>query len=110
MPHRPDDAPAVLRELRLLDDPNLYFARAACKVVLDLHELLELSQEAFVERTRQWGTVGTAGGPGTEVRARTLARLLVGLTRRLAATAGVVRLAVPTGAGAGPRGRPGPHP
>ena len=34
MPHRPDDPPAALLELRLLDGPNLYFSRAACKVVL----------------------------------------------------------------------------
>ncbi|MCU1595957.1 MAG: cphA 2 [Frankiales bacterium] len=101
MPHRPTDAPAVLRELRLLDGPNLYFPRAACKVVLDLHELLELPADAFVARASAWGTVGTPGGAGTEIRARVLARLLIGLTRRLAATAGVGRLAV--------RSRPGPE-
>ena len=97
MPHRPADAPAVLLELRLLDGPNLYFPRAACKVVLDLHELLELPTAAFAA---QWGTP-QPGDPGTEVRARILARLLVGLTRRLAASAGVSRLAV--------RSRPGPE-
>ncbi len=97
MPHRPDDAPAVLRELRLLDGPNLYFSRAACKVVLDLHTLLDLPA---ADLTATWG-VARPGNPGSEVRARALARLLVALTRRLAATAGVGRLAV--------RSRPGPE-
>ncbi len=101
MPHRPDDAPAALRELRLLDGPNLYFPRAACKVVLDLTELLELPEAEF--RRKPWADgVARPGPPGSEVRSRVLARLLVGLTRRLAATAGVGRLAV--------RSRPGPEP
>lgn len=100
MPHRPDDAPAVLRELRLLDGPNLYFSRAACKVVLDVGELLALPEDAL--RSRFPADVpARAGAPGSEVRARVLARLLVGLTRRIARTAGVTRLAV--------RSRPGPE-
>ena len=90
----------MLRELRILDGPNLYFPRAACKVVLDLHELLELPASEFVARTSAWGSVAKPGEPGTEIRARVLSRLLVGLTRQLAATAGVGRLAV--------RSRPGP--
>ena len=77
MPHRPDDAPATLVELRLLDGPNLYFSRAACKVVLDI-------------------------GDASEVGARALAREVEARTRKLAATAGVGRLAV--------RSRPGPEP
>ena len=69
MPHRPDDAPDNLVELRLLDGPNLYFPRAACKVVLAV--------------------------PGLgEKDTRALCRQLVLRTRELAATAGVTRLAV----------------
>jgi cyanophycin synthetase len=103
MPHRPDDAPAALGELRLLDGPNLYFSRAACKVVLDLDEVLGLSEQQFAARAAGWGeTVARPGPPGSAVRSRVLARLLVGVTRRLAATAGVTRLAV--------RSRPGPEP
>ncbi len=82
MPHRPDDAPANLIELRLLDGPNLYFPRAACKVVLDV------SAELAV--------------PKAEARARQLARELEARVRQLAATAGTTRLAV--------RSRPGPEP
>ena len=68
MPHRPDDAPDNLLELRLLDGPNLYFARAAAKVVLAV--------------------------PGTEADIRVLARTVTKTVRELAATAGVGRLAV----------------
>ena len=100
MPHRPDDAPACLRELRLLDGPNLYFSRAAAKVVLDVGHVLALDEAGF--RALGWiGTVSRPGPAGSEVRARVLARSLVDVTRRLAATAGVRRLAV--------RSRPGPE-
>ena len=82
MPHRPDGHPPGLLELRLLDGPNLYFPRAACKVVLDISAELT--------------------GPRAELQARTVARDTVVRARALAATAGVTRLAV--------RSRPGPEP
>ncbi|MCU1623901.1 MAG: Mur ligase [Frankiales bacterium] len=82
MPHRPDQHPPALLELRLLDGPNLYFPRAACKVVLDVSAELRI--------------------PNAEARARQLARELEARTRQLAATAGTTRLAV--------RSRPGPEP
>ena len=103
MPHRPDDAPATLVELRLLDGPNLYFPRAAAKVVLDLGPVLVLPEADLLARAAAWGErPPRAGAPGSEVRARVVARLLVGVTRRLASTAGVDRLAV--------RARSGPEP
>ncbi len=102
MPHRPDDAPTSLVELRLLDGPNLYFPRAACKVVLDLTPLLLLPEADLRARLAAWGQKAPrVGQPGSEVRARVLARVLVGVTRGLARTAGVGRLAV--------RSRPGPE-
>ncbi|HUR12903.1 MAG TPA: Mur ligase family protein [Mycobacteriales bacterium] len=103
MPHRPDPAPPALVELRLLDGPNLYFARAACKVVLDVSGLLLLPEEELRDRAAAWGTsLGRGGTAGSEVRARAVSRVLAAVTRRLAATAGVARLAV--------RSRPGPEP
>jgi cyanophycin synthetase len=101
VPHRPDPAPPALLELRLLDGPNLYFARAACKVVLDVVPLLLLPEDALRERAAGWGVpAGRCGPPGSEVRARVVSRLLAAVARRLAATAGVSRLAI--------RSRPGP--
>lgn len=103
MPHRPDDAPAALLELRLLDGPNLWFPRAACKVVLDVSAVLTLSDQDFCARATCWGEpVGRSGTAGSQLRARAVARLVAGLTRRLARTAGVDRLAV--------RSRSGPEP
>ena len=102
VPHRPDDAPAALLELRLLDGPNLYFARAACKVVLDIDTALRLPDDGLRALAEQWGVrPGRFGPPASEVRARAVSRLLAEVTRRLAATAGVGRLAV--------RSRPGPE-
>jgi cyanophycin synthetase len=101
VPHRPDPAPPALLELRLLDGPNLYFTKAACKVVLDVEALLLLPEDQLRERAARWGTPVTRCGPvASEVRARVVSRLLAAVTRRLAATAGVSRLAV--------RSRPGP--
>ncbi len=103
MPHRPDAAPPALLELRLLDGPNVYFSSPACKVVLDLTSVLLMSEDAVRALAASWGlATGRYGEPASEVRARAVSRLLAGLTRRLAATAGVSRLAV--------RSRPGPEP
>ncbi len=102
MPHRPDDAPACLVELRVLDGPNLYFPRAAVKVVLDvtrLHALSEPDLTAYAAAVN--GGEARPGRPGTEVRNRAVAGLLASATRRLATAAGSGRLAV--------RSRPGPE-
>ena len=97
MPHRPDDAPAGLRELRLLDGPNLYFSRAAAKVVVDVAPLIALKEAAFLHQAAAWGEPGgRPGAAGSEVRARAVARLLAKVTRRLAAATGTTRLAVRT--------------
>jgi cyanophycin synthetase len=100
MPHRPDEHPDALVELRLLDGPNLYFPKAACKVVLDVSSVLLLPEAELQEL---WDDrAGRPTPPGSEMRARAVAKQLVAVTRQLAATAGVSRLAV--------RSRPGPEP
>ena len=100
MPHRPETAPLGLHELRLLDGPNLYFPRAAAKIVLAVGPLLELDESAFAARLTQWGEpVGRPTAAGSEVRLRAVARLLARLTRRLALGAGTTRLAVRTRTG-----------
>ncbi|HVE63653.1 MAG TPA: Mur ligase family protein [Mycobacteriales bacterium] len=103
MPHAPDPRPATLVELRVLDGPNLYFPRAAVKVVLDVRHLLELPDSDFVAATAQFGAAAARPGrPGTDRRLRTLARALASVARRLAGLGGAKRLAV--------RSRPGPEP
>ncbi len=92
----------TLVELRVLDGPNLYFPRAAIKVVLDIHELLSLDETGFADvAARSGGAEPRPGRAGTDRRLRAVARLLATVTRRLATSGGANRLAV--------RSRPGPE-
>ena len=92
-----------LRELRVLDGPNLYFTRPAIKLTLDVGPWLVLTDERARRLSRRAGipSVATAGAPGSDQRRRFIARLAVHLTRELA-EATETHLAV--------RGRPGPNP
>ena len=92
-----------LRELRVLDGPNLYFTRPAIKLTLDVGPWLVLTDERARRLSRRAGIppVATAGAPGSDQRRRFIARLAVHLTRELA-EATETHLAV--------RGRPGPNP
>jgi cyanophycin synthetase len=89
-------------ELRVLEGPNIYFPRPAVKLTLAVPGWLR-SAEPRVERTMHaLGVPGAAGSVGSERRRRAVARLATGLTRAVAAGAGVRRLAV--------RARPGTEP
>ncbi len=96
-------AAGSLVELRLLEGPNLYFPRAAVKLTLDA------SAVASCPAT-QARTLATAlglgrdrpGEPGTSQRQALTMRLLRSLARRVAAEAGVTRLALRARAGAEP--------
>ena len=92
-----------LVELRVLEGPNLYFTRPAVKVVLAVPGWLR-APESAVERAAERLGIGAvrAGGPGSEQRRRTTARIAALVTRRVAAASGARRLAV--------RARSGPEP
>src|SRR5438105_2644116 len=92
-----------LRELRVLDGPNLYFTRPAIKLTLDVGPWLVLPDERARRLSRRAGipSAATAGAPGSDQRRRFIARLAVHVTRELA-EATQTQLAV--------RGRPGPNP
>jgi len=103
VPHAPEPRPDTLVELRVLDGPNLYFPRAAVKVVLDVSNLLDLAESDFTDVVSDFGAVESRPGQaGTDRRVRALARSAAALTRRLAELGGSTRLAV--------RSRPGPEP
>ena len=91
MPHRPDDAPAYPASSSGSSTDRTSTSRApprrSCSTSTALLDLPRADLRARAA-ARASGSPAT-GGPGTEVRARVLARLLVGTTRRLAATAGV---------------------
>ncbi len=96
----PGAAAAV--EVRVLDGPNLYFPRPALKLTLEVPGWLRAGGGTVARVQRALDVPGDPGAPGSEQRVRTTARIAVSLTRRLAAEAGVTRLAV--------RARPGPAP
>jgi len=86
----------------VLDGPNLYFPRAAVKVVLDVGRLLDLDEATMRATAERLGSAEPRPGrPGSEVRGRAVAGMLARATRRLASAAGSGRLAV--------RSRPGPE-
>jgi cyanophycin synthetase len=99
-----------LRELRVLDGPNLYFTRPAVKLTIDAGPWLGARRATLEGAARRAGLSEGGrgrradvrpGAPGTETRRRFVVRMAVHLTRRLAHAAGAA-LAV--------RGRPGPLP
>jgi len=99
-----DEADRVrLRELRVLDGPNLYFTRPAIKLTLRVTPWLGLAEDRAEYLTHRAG-FQAANHPGvaqSEQRRRYVARFAVHLTRALADATGT-QLAV--------RGRPGPEP
>jgi cyanophycin synthetase len=88
-------------EVRVLDGPNLYFPRPAIKLTLTVDGWLRASEARVASTLRGLDLNGEAGVPGSEQRARTVARIAEALTRRLAAATGVTRLAVRARAGPG---------
>src|SRR3954463_5835181 len=105
MPDEPDGVapPPSLVELGLLIGPNLYFPRPAAKLTLDITGLLLLPIERAQALAAHLGLTSAGPGPaGSAFRRRFAARGVARLVRRLAAEAGVSRLAV--------RSRPGPGP
>jgi cyanophycin synthetase len=101
MPHRPDEAPPGLVELRLLDGPNLYFPTATVKVVLDVSGPLHAPDlGSWAEGLGQADT--RPGTPDSDLRRKALLRVAATTTRGLAAAAGTGRLAVRARSGPGP--------
>ncbi|MGA8978734.1 MAG: Mur ligase, partial [Pedococcus sp.] len=97
-------APAVsATEVRVLEGPNLYFAKPAIKVSLELPGYLSAAEADLVTIARSVGLRSSRpGAPGTEQRQRFVMRLVERATRRLAAASGTTRLGV--------RSRPGSDP
>lgn len=93
-----------LVELRLLDGPNLYFTRAATKLVLDIGALSDLSA---ADATALATAVGLSrvrpGDPDSAHRQRFAMRLVARLVRRVALDAGTARLGLRVRAGSGLR-------
>lgn len=76
-------------EVRTLEGPNLYFDRAAMKVVLDVAPLIQAPQREVRRLARRLGTsVDAPGRRGSGERQAVAARLVRRLVRRMAAADG----------------------
>ena len=89
-----------VRELRILDGPNVYFPRPAVKLTLEIHGWLRATGVRLERLATDLGMPEStrAGDPGTDHRQRFTARAGAHVTRAIAGATGT-RLAV--------RGRPG---
>ena len=82
-----------LVELRVLDGPNLYFPRAAIKLVLDVGPLIDLDSADAAALASAVGLAGArTGGQRTGQRQRFAITLVARVVRRLAAASGTARL------------------
>jgi cyanophycin synthetase len=89
------DATVTVAEVRVLEGPNLYFAKPAVKVSLELPGYLDAQERVLIDLARRIGLRGSRpGAPGSEQRQRFVARVVERAVRRLATTSGTSRLGV----------------
>src|SRR5690348_8899797 len=85
----------TVTEVRVLEGPNLYFAKPAVKVTLDLPGYLSADEAELVALAARTGMPGARpGAPGTEARQRFVMRLVERAVRLTAAASGTTRLGV----------------
>ncbi|MEO5745297.1 MAG: tetratricopeptide repeat protein [Terracoccus sp.] len=101
---RPSRPPGVhVDEVRVLDGPNLYFARPAIKVSLHLPGYLDLRRIECEALARRLGMRSARPGKrGSELRQRFVMRVMRNVTRRLGTEVGAGRLGVRVRAGREP--------
>ena len=89
------DATVTVAEVRVLEGPNLYFAKPAVKVSLELPGYLDAQERVLIDLARRIGLRSSRpGAPGSEQRQRFVARVVERAVRRLATTSGTSRLGV----------------
>jgi cyanophycin synthetase len=93
-----------ITEVRVLEGPNLYFAKPAIKVTLELPGYLAADEAVLVDLAPRIGLRSSrVGAPGTEQRQRFTMRVVERAVRRLAAASGTTRLGVRTRPGSTPQ-------
>ncbi|HEX5426830.1 MAG TPA: tetratricopeptide repeat protein [Pedococcus sp.] len=93
-----------ITEVRVLEGPNLYFAKPAIKVTLELPGYLAADEAVLVDLASRIGLRSSrVGAPGTEQRQRFTMRVVERAVRRLAAASGTTRLGVRTRPGSTPQ-------
>jgi cyanophycin synthetase len=92
--------PVEVREVRVLDGPNLYFARPAVKVSLNLPGYLALERRYAVELAERCGLRSPRPGrPNTAQRQRFVMRFAAHMMRRVVGGVGPKRITVRTRTG-----------
>jgi cyanophycin synthetase len=97
-------SPAVgVTEVRVLEGPNLYFAKPAIKVSLELPGYLSADEGTLTAlAARIEMRSARPGAPGTEQRQRFVMRVVERAVRRLASASGTTRLGVRVRPGSAP--------
>jgi cyanophycin synthetase len=96
------ESAVVVTEVRVLEGPNLYFAKPAIKVTLQLPGYLSADAAALSALALRVGLRSSRpGAPGTEQRQRFVMRLVRRAVRALAQASGTSRLGVRVRAGQG---------
>src|SRR4051794_37137952 len=97
------DPAVAVTEVRVLEGPNLYFAKPAIKVSLELPGYLGADEQVLTDLAARVGLrSANPGAPGTEQRQRFVMRLVERAVRRLAAASGTTRLGVRVRPGSAP--------
>jgi cyanophycin synthetase len=92
--------PVEVREVRVLDGPNLYFARPAVKISLSLPGYLALERRYAIELAERCGLrTPRPGKPNTEQRQRFVMRFAAHVMRRVVSGVGPRRITVRTRTG-----------
>jgi cyanophycin synthetase len=99
-----EPAPAVaVTEVRVLEGPNLYFAKPAIKVSLELPGYLAADEQTLTDLARRIDLRSAhPGAAGTEQRQRFVMRLVERAVRLLATASGTTRLGVRVRPGSAP--------
>ena len=88
-------APVTVTEVRVLEGPNLYFARPAIKIIIDCPGYLSADERTLRAIGMRLGMRGVRpGAPASGQRQRAVMRLVAQVVRRIAAASGTTRLGV----------------
>ena len=88
-------APVTVTEVRVLEGPNLYFARPAIKIIIDCPGYLSADERTLRAIGMRLGMRGVRpGAPDSGQRQRAVMRMVAQVVRRIAAASGTTRLGV----------------
>ena len=87
--------PVTVTEVRVLEGPNLYFARPAIKVIVGCPGYLSVDERTLGAISRRLGMRAVRPGPpDSDQRQRAVMRLVAHVVHRIAASSGTTRLGV----------------